>query len=99
MSSQPNIVALGAGRMGRGIAQVFAYAGHEVTVLDFKERSPDDSQKLLAEGKAEIKENLEFLVCSRRQESPNNLRSYPRCTHQRCAGPLRKSRLHLRRCA
>lgn len=56
-----DIVALGAGRMGRGIAQVFAYAGHEVTILDFKERSKEDSEKLLAEGKAEIAENLSFL--------------------------------------
>ena len=62
MSSTPKIVALGAGRMGRGIAQVFAYAGHNVTILDFKERDPADSKALLAEGKAEIKENLEFLV-------------------------------------
>lgn len=62
MTSSPNIVALGAGRMGRGIAQVFAYAGHPVTILDFKERSLDDSEILLAAGKAEIKANLEFLV-------------------------------------
>lgn len=62
MSSPPNIVALGAGRMGRGIAQVFAYAGHDVTVLDFKDRPIEDSEKLLVAGKAEIKENLEFLV-------------------------------------
>jgi 3-hydroxybutyryl-CoA dehydrogenase len=62
MKSSPKIVALGAGRMGRGIAQVFAYAGHEITIIDFKERKTGDSIKLLAEGKAEIKENLEFLA-------------------------------------
>ena len=56
-----DIVALGAGRMGRGIAQVFAYAGHDVTILDFKERTAEDSDKLLAEGKVEIAENLKFL--------------------------------------
>jgi len=60
--ASPNIVALGAGRMGRGIAQVFAYAGHDVTILDFKERDAADSKALLAAGKAEVKENLEFLV-------------------------------------
>lgn len=32
------IVALGAGRMGRGIAVAFAYSGHEVTLLDVKAR-------------------------------------------------------------
>ena len=62
MSSSPKIVALGAGRMGRGIAKVFAYAGHDVTILDFKDRSAEDSEKLLDLGKAEIKENLDFLV-------------------------------------
>jgi len=62
MSTMPKIVALGAGRMGRGIAQVFAFAGLEVTILDFKERDVTDSDALLAAGKAEVKENLEFLV-------------------------------------
>jgi 3-hydroxybutyryl-CoA dehydrogenase len=62
MSSAPNIVALGAGRMGRGIAQVFAYAGYDITILDFKERALEDSEALLAAAKDEIKENLEFLV-------------------------------------
>jgi 3-hydroxybutyryl-CoA dehydrogenase len=57
-----NIVALGAGRMGRGIAQVFAYAGHDVTVLDFKPRDAADSEKLLAAGKQEVAQNLAFLV-------------------------------------
>jgi len=55
------IVALGAGRMGRGIAQVFAYAGYEVEIVDFKDRSPADSAALLAEAKEEIRENLNFL--------------------------------------
>ena len=41
------IMALGAGRMGRGIAQVFAYGGYEVSIIDFKERSADDSANLL----------------------------------------------------
>jgi 3-hydroxyacyl-CoA dehydrogenase len=34
------IAALGAGRMGRGIGHVFAYAGYEVDIIDFKPR-PD----------------------------------------------------------
>ena len=57
-----NIVALGAGRMGRGIAQVFAYAGHDVTVLDFKSREAAESEELLAAGKQEVAQNLAFLV-------------------------------------
>lgn len=38
MASAERILCLGAGRMGRGIAVCFAYAGHEVTILDFKPR-------------------------------------------------------------
>lgn len=61
MKSTPNIVALGAGRMGRGIAQMFAYAGHEVTILDLKKRSPTDSRVLLDGALSEIEDNLTFL--------------------------------------
>ena len=32
MTSRPAIACLGAGRMGRGIAVAFAYAGHRVTI-------------------------------------------------------------------
>ncbi len=32
------ITCLGAGRMGRGIAVAFAYAGHAVTMIDVKPR-------------------------------------------------------------
>ena len=38
------VVAIGAGRMGRGIAQVFAFAGHKVSIIDFKNRTSE--QKL-----------------------------------------------------
>ena len=56
------IVALGAGRMGRGIAHAFAYSGRPVTILDFKQRTADASDTLLAGARAEITENLEFLA-------------------------------------
>ena len=56
------IVSLGAGRMGRGIAHVFAYAGYEVGIVDFKERPAAASETLLSESKLEIKENLDFLL-------------------------------------
>ena len=39
MTSRPVIACLGAGRMGRGIAVAFAYAGHRVTMIDVKSRS------------------------------------------------------------
>ena len=56
------IVSLGAGRMGRGIAHVFAYAGYDVKIVDFKERPARESEVLLADAKGEIKENLDFLI-------------------------------------
>jgi 3-hydroxybutyryl-CoA dehydrogenase len=57
-----NIVTLGAGRMGRGIAQVFAYAGYPVTMLDMKERSTEDATKLHKSAVEEIRSNLTFLA-------------------------------------
>ena len=56
------IVSLGAGRMGRGIAHVFAYAGYDVEIVDSKERPAEESEILLADAKGEIKENLDFLI-------------------------------------
>ena len=56
------VVSLGAGRMGRGIAHVFAYAGYDVEIVDFKERPAGDSQALLTEARIEIQENLDFLL-------------------------------------
>ena len=38
MSAREPIACLGAGRMARGIAVVFAYAGHPVTIVDVKAR-------------------------------------------------------------
>jgi 3-hydroxybutyryl-CoA dehydrogenase len=55
------IVALGAGRMGRGIAHVFAYAGYRVDVLDFKRRGPADGARLRSAALDEIGANLELL--------------------------------------
>lgn len=56
-----NIVALGAGRMGRGIAIVFAYAGHPVSLLDFKDRPVGDFETLATEARAEILDTLAML--------------------------------------
>lgn len=56
------IACLGAGRMGRGIAVVFAFAGHDVTVIDFKPRQPEAFARLEAEAKAEIDGTLAMLA-------------------------------------
>ena len=48
VSTREPIACLGAGRMGRGIAVVFAYAGHDVAVVDFKPRATADFERLAA---------------------------------------------------
>src|SRR6185503_18880971 len=61
MKGLPVIGALGAGRMGRGIAQVFAYAGHDGHLIDAKPRSPAARSKLELEALAEIDSTLAML--------------------------------------
>jgi len=56
------IAAVGPGRMGRGIAHVFAYAGHPVTVVDLKERDADGARRTEAALREEIDANLRFLA-------------------------------------
>jgi 3-hydroxybutyryl-CoA dehydrogenase len=55
------IVAVGAGRMGRGIGHVFAYAGYRVDVVDFKPRPEGESARLRQSAMDEIAANLAFL--------------------------------------
>ena len=56
------IAALGAGRMGRGIAQAFAFAGHGVLLIDMKDRRPDETVALEQSSLAEIRANLTALA-------------------------------------
>ena len=56
------VVALGAGRMGRGLAVVFAFAGHDVVLLDAKAREPSGFAALRAAADAEISATLATLA-------------------------------------
>lgn len=56
------IAAVGAGRMGRGVAIVFAYAGHPVRLIDVKKRPAEDFDRLAREAEAEIRGTLRMLV-------------------------------------
>jgi len=49
-----SIVCVGAGRMGRGIAVVFAYAGHNVTLVDFKPRDDAGFASLSTDALGEV---------------------------------------------
>jgi 3-hydroxybutyryl-CoA dehydrogenase len=55
-------VAFGAGRMGRGIAIAFAYAGHPIALVDSRRRDPAAAAQLRAEAFAEIRQSLEILA-------------------------------------
>ena len=54
------IAAVGAGRMGRGIALAFAYAGHEVALVDLKVR--DNWDQLRDDAMAEMQASLAMLA-------------------------------------
>jgi 3-hydroxybutyryl-CoA dehydrogenase len=56
------IACLGAGRMGRGIAVVFAYAGHPVSLIDFKPRDHAAFDRLAAEALGEVRNVLATLA-------------------------------------
>ena len=58
MSARPAIACLGAGRMARGIAVVFAYAGHRVSILDVKAREERGFAEQAAAAIAEVKSIL-----------------------------------------
>ena len=62
MSAREAIACLGAGRMGRGIAVVFAYAGHDVAVIDFKPRADRDFERLAAAVQEEVRATLSSLA-------------------------------------
>jgi len=55
-------VAVGAGRMGRGIAIAFAYAGHRIALIDLRQRSRDDWQRLSDDARTEIRASLDGLA-------------------------------------
>ncbi len=58
----PRIAAVGAGRMGRGIAIAFAYAGHRIALVDLRERDDEAWSRLQREALAEISASLQSLA-------------------------------------
>jgi 3-hydroxybutyryl-CoA dehydrogenase len=59
---QMRIAAVGAGRMGRGIALAFAYAGYQVDIVDLKPRARADFDRLAEEARAEMESSLRMLA-------------------------------------
>jgi len=62
VSKSENIVAVGMGRMGRGIAISFACAGYSIALLDLKSRSTGDYTALRTAAEAEIMQTIRMLA-------------------------------------
>jgi 3-hydroxybutyryl-CoA dehydrogenase len=62
MSDAARVVAVGAGRMGRGIALAFAWAGHRIAVVDLRARDAPAWARLRDEARAEIRASLAALA-------------------------------------
>lgn len=58
----PRFAAVGAGRMGRGIAIAFAYAGHRIALVDLRPRDAAAWERLCQEARAEILGALQGLA-------------------------------------
>ena len=69
MTNHVRIACLGAGRMGRGIAVAFAYAGHAVTMIDVKDRTAAAFAALKAEALGEVEKTFARLVDRDRHRS------------------------------
>jgi len=59
---RPIIACLGAGRMGRGIAHCFAYAGCTIRLLDGKRRDAGRQAAFFAETLGEIRNSLDMVA-------------------------------------
>ena len=57
-----NIAVVGAGRMGRGIALSFAWAGYAVALVDSEERTPDEFAETAATTATELKRESRSLA-------------------------------------
>jgi 3-hydroxybutyryl-CoA dehydrogenase len=49
------VVCVGCGRMARGIAVTFAYAGHSVIIVDVKTRSKEEFAKVADAALSEVR--------------------------------------------
>jgi 3-hydroxybutyryl-CoA dehydrogenase len=61
-AERPVVVCCGAGRMGRGIAHSFAYAGHAVRLIDSKPRGRERQIDFYDETLNEIRNSLDMVV-------------------------------------
>ena len=62
MADKAVIAAVGAGRMGRGLAHVFAYAGHDIRILDAKKRDAAAFGSLKTDALTEIRRTVGLMA-------------------------------------
>lgn len=62
MAARETIAAVGAGRMGRGMAVAFAYSGHPVRLIDAKPRPMAEFDRLRAEIRAELRATFALMA-------------------------------------
>jgi 3-hydroxybutyryl-CoA dehydrogenase len=62
INSAQRVAAVGAGRMGRGIALAFAYGGYEVDLVDLKPRTAAQWDRLSGEAREELASSLSMLA-------------------------------------
>lgn len=60
------VAVVGPGRINRGIAQAFLWGGHEVAVVDLKQRDPAQAAEVLDKAREEIRRGVDLLVAERR---------------------------------
>lgn len=81
------IAVVGPGRMGQGIAQVFATYGHDVRLVDVKDRTPEQADEKFDDATASIRSNLDFLAESGRlEDDPDDILARIETTTDRRAG-------------
>jgi 3-hydroxybutyryl-CoA dehydrogenase len=56
-----NIIIIGCGRMGQGIAITFALAGYNIKLIDIKKRTNENLSKLLLKTNDDLNKNLKIL--------------------------------------
>ncbi len=61
MADKEVIACVGAGRMGRGMAVAFAYAGHPVRLIDAKPRGAQNAEQLLHDARQELEATLTLM--------------------------------------
>jgi len=81
------IAVVGPGRMGRGVAQVFAMHGHDVRLVDVKERTPEEVDAKFEAATAAIRSNLAFLAeAGHLDRDPDDVLANVGTTTDRAAG-------------